>query len=213
MIISVPDHARVTLFEELPDGKTTRVIECGRESSVTYRFIALEGAAIELDLELKLLGERASINVQGAYALDQQQLFTMRSRQHHQAAHTASQLRLHGSGTDAAQAHYQGLVRIEQEAHGTRALQYTKQLLLDENAKATAVPSLEVLNNDVQCAHGSAIGQLDVMYLFYMQSRGLSYQQAKKLMLEGFFASVVHELSDADSIIERMTHKLCKEIA
>jgi Fe-S cluster assembly protein SufD len=58
------------------------------------------------------------------------------------------------------------------------------------------VPSLEVLTNDVQCKHGTAVGQLDVQHLLYMQSRGIGIKEAKKILIHGFFSNIVASLDE-----------------
>ena len=63
-------------------------------------------------------------------------------------------------------------------------------MLLDRTATANAKPELEIYADDVKCAHGCAIGELDAMGLFYLESRGLPPTEAKKLMLQAFVAGV-----------------------
>jgi Fe-S cluster assembly protein SufD len=63
-------------------------------------------------------------------------------------------------------------------------------MLLDRTATANAKPELEIFADDVKCAHGCAIGELDAMSLFYLESRGLTPAEAKKLLLQAFVAGV-----------------------
>src|SRR3546814_3588625 len=77
---------------------------------------------------------------------------------------------------------YLGKVAVARDAQQTDSEQDVKAMLLDRSATANAKPELEIFADDVKCAHGSAIGELDAMALYYLQSRGLPPGEAKKLM-------------------------------
>ncbi len=85
---------------------------------------------------------------------------------------------------------YLGKVAVARDAQQTDSTQSVKAMLLDRTATANAKPELEIYADDVKCAHGCAIGELDAMGLFYLQSRGLAPAEAKKLMLQAFVAGV-----------------------
>jgi Fe-S cluster assembly protein SufD len=85
---------------------------------------------------------------------------------------------------------YLGKVEVARGADGTDSAQDAKAMLLDRLSTANAVPQLEIYADDVKCAHGCAIGELDPMGLFYLQARGIAPAEAKKLMLQAFVAGV-----------------------
>ncbi len=85
---------------------------------------------------------------------------------------------------------YLGKVAVARDAQQTDSVQSVRAMLLDRTATANAKPELEIYADDVKCAHGCAIGELDAMGLFYLESRGLSPAQAKRLMLQAFVAEV-----------------------
>lgn len=88
----------------------------------------------------------------------------------------------HATGT------YLGKVAVARGAVGSDGEQSIRAMLLDRTATANARPELEIFADDVKCAHGCAVGELDAMGLFYLQSRGLPPSEAKKLMLQAFIA-------------------------
>lgn len=90
----------------------------------------------------------------------------------------------HATGT------YLGRVCVARDAQKTDSSQSVKAMLLDRTATANAKPELEIFADDVKCAHGCAIGELDAMSLFYLESRGLPPSDAKKLLLQAFVAGV-----------------------
>ena len=85
---------------------------------------------------------------------------------------------------------YLGKVAVARDAQKTDSTQSVKAMLLDRTATANAKPELEIYADDVKCAHGCAIGELDAMGLFYLESRGLPPAEAKKLLLQAFVAGV-----------------------
>jgi Fe-S cluster assembly protein SufD len=85
---------------------------------------------------------------------------------------------------------YLGKVAVARDAQHTDSEQSVKAMLLDRTATANAKPELEIYADDVKCAHGCAIGELDPMGLFYLQARGIAPAEAKKLMLQAFVGGV-----------------------
>jgi Fe-S cluster assembly protein SufD len=103
---------------------------------------------------------------------------------------------------------YLGKVAVARDAQLTDSVQSVKAMLLDRRATANAKPELEIYADDVKCAHGCAIGELDPMGLFYLQARGIAPSDAKKLMLQAFIASVFEGAADEDMLTEAALKKL-----
>lgn len=101
---------------------------------------------------------------------------------------------------DQATGTYLGKVAVARGAQHTDSEQSVKAMLLDRTATANAKPELEIFADDVKCAHGCAIGELDPMALFYLQSRGLSPAAAKTLLLQAFVAEVFEGAMDRDRL-------------
>lgn len=102
----------------------------------------------------------------------------------------------HATGT------YLGKVAVDRGAVGTDAEQSVRAMLLDRTATANAKPELEIYADDVKCAHGCAIGELDAAGLFYLQSRGLPPSEAKRLMLQAFIAEAFVGAADEGRLSE-----------
>lgn len=103
---------------------------------------------------------------------------------------------------------YLGKVAVARDAQQTDSEQSVKAMLLDRSATANAKPELEIYADDVKCAHGCAIGELDPMGLFYLQARGLAPADAKKLMLQAFVAGVFDGAADEQMLIDAALAKL-----
>ena len=103
---------------------------------------------------------------------------------------------------------YLGKVAVARDAQKTDSVQSVKAMLLDRSATANAKPELEIYADDVKCAHGCAIGELDPMGLFYLQARGIAPADAKKLMLQAFVAGVFEGAADEEMLTETALAKL-----
>ena len=103
---------------------------------------------------------------------------------------------------------YLGKVAVARDAQRTDSVQSVKAMLLDRTATANAKPELEIYADDVKCAHGCAIGELDPMGLFYLAARGIAPADAKKLMLQAFVAGVFEGAEEEDMLTEAALKKL-----
>jgi Fe-S cluster assembly protein SufD len=97
---------------------------------------------------------------------------------------------------------YLGKVEVARGAQQTDAEQSVKAMLLDRGATANCKPELEIFADDVKCAHGASVGELDAMQLFYAQSRGLDPASARALLLEGFVMGLWDSASDPNAICQ-----------
>jgi Fe-S cluster assembly protein SufD len=97
---------------------------------------------------------------------------------------------------------YLGKVEVARGAQQTDAEQSVKAMLLDRGATANCKPELEIFADDVKCAHGATVGELDAMQLFYAESRGMDPASARALLLEGFVMGMWDSSSDPNAICE-----------
>jgi Fe-S cluster assembly protein SufD len=86
---------------------------------------------------------------------------------------------------------YSGLIRVHRGAVRTDARQTNHNLVLDEGAHADSVPNLDILENDVKCAHASTVGPIDEDQRYYIESRGVSPDVAEGLIVQGFFDHII----------------------
>lgn len=178
-------------------GAYVHTFELERGSALTY-YVALTNAhSISLHLKIILQGEHSQAHVKGLYLLSGDQKVTIKTEQIHIGRATESSLKINGALCGTAYAEYSGMIHIAESGAQSNATLENKNILLSDHARVQSVPSLEVLTNDVHCTHGSAIGYLDGEQLLYMQSRGLDSAQAKRLLLEGFFAATLPDRHQA----------------
>jgi Fe-S cluster assembly protein SufD len=129
----------------------------------------------------------------GLVFADDRQHLDYQTRQDHIAPHTESDLLFRSALLDRARTVLRGVVHLRKAAQQTSAYQSTHSLLLSENARADALPILEIEADDVRCKHGSTTGQVDDEQIFYLMSRGLSRQEAQRMIVQGFFETVITE--------------------
>lgn len=96
----------------------------------------------------------------------------------------------------SASATYLGKVAVAREGQQTDAAQSFKALLLDRGATANAKPELEIFADDVKCAHGATVGELDKAALFYLESRGVPPGQARGLLMRAFLSDALESIAD-----------------
>jgi len=108
---------------------------------------------------------------------------------------------------------YLGKVEVARGAQKTDAEQSVKAMLLDRGATANCKPELEIFADDVKCAHGATVGELDAMQLFYAESRGLDPASARALLLEGFVMGLWDSAKDGGAICEAAREQLRRAVA
>jgi Fe-S cluster assembly protein SufD len=129
--------------------------------------------------------------VRGSQRIDQS------TYQHHQAPDTYSDLLIRNVLRDRARTIFYGMVRVEHEANGgTEGYQANHNLLLDD-ARAHAIPGLEILANDVRCSHGATVSRVDPEERFYLQARGIPRAEAESLIVQGFVRPVIERIPTA----------------
>ena len=151
-----------------------------------------------MELEIALEGAGAEAHLSGVSVLDGKRHSDVTTHVIHRHGATASsQLFKHVAGGQA-RAVYQGKVTVAKGANGSDSIQTAKALLLGEMAEADLKPELEIFADDVKCAHGAAVGDLDADSLFYLRARGIPEAEARGLLLHAFLEDAVAEIANMD---------------
>lgn len=181
-----------------------------QDASLFLYIITTKAERDKQTIEILLQGNRAQATVRGIVALHKKESATIITRQKHYAPHSKSDVMI--KGLLAGESHFEceGLIMVDTMAKGTYACQQNKNMLMGSKARARSIPALEVKTNEVKCIHGSATGPFDKNQLLYTMSRGLSYQQARNLLISGFIADIMQKLPNSiqktllDSIIQKV---------
>lgn len=162
----------------------------GPRARLTSAVVSLGGDLSRVETEVQLAGQGARAELLGATFPRGEQQMEHWTVQDHAAPDTWSELAYRGALDDAARSVYYGTIRVRPGARGTDAYQANRSLLLASGARADSNPQLEIENNDVRCTHGATVGPLDQEQLFYLMSRGIPLQEARRLVVQGFFDDV-----------------------
>jgi Fe-S cluster assembly protein SufD len=170
--------------------------EVGRDAYLDWVALGFGSANGRVRMETRLSGEGAEARVTGAYASHARQHIDFDTTQEHAAPNTTSDLAFRGVLQGRSSAVWKGNIIVDPGAQKTDAFQESRNLLLGKRAHADAIPGLEIQANDVRCTHAAAVAQVDPDQLFYLRSRGLREDVAKRLVIEGFLAALVERFHE-----------------
>lgn len=146
------------------------------------------------DIHLKFTAESGEAFVDGLYLLGGNQHHDTHSEIDHALPNCVSHQNYKGVLNDKSRGVFNGKVFVRVNASGTDAFQSNKNLLLSNDARIDTKPQLEIYNDDVKCAHGATVGQLEEEELFYLLSRGLNESLARNLLTYGFAEEIVNKI-------------------
>ncbi|MFN8202558.1 MAG: Fe-S cluster assembly protein SufD [Solirubrobacteraceae bacterium] len=167
-----------------------------RDGTLDWVTLGFGGANGKIFLETTLAEPGSSARVTGGYALHGRQHLDFDTRQEHAAPDTVSDLAYRGILADRGSAVWRGMIKVDPDAQRVDAFQESRNLLVSKKAHADAIPGLEILANDVRCTHAAAIAQIDPEQLFYLRSRGLSDERARRLVIEGFLGALLERFDE-----------------
>jgi len=178
-----------------------------------YRGIAVNlGASwARTDYRVRLEGEQASCGLNGLYITTDQQLSDFHLDVDHAVPGCHSDEHFKGILLGASRAVFDGRVRVAPDAQKTEAHLKNDNLLLSRKAEIDTKPLLEIFADDVQCSHGTTVGQLDDEQLFYLRSRGIDEQRARSMLCHGFAREVLAGCSVpgfADYVSNAIEHRI-----
>jgi Fe-S cluster assembly protein SufD len=184
----------------------------GRNSSYDTTAINLGGRLSRHDIAVLLDHEGAECWVDGLYLVGADQHTDTHSVIDHQQPHCNSHQLYKGILDGNARAVFNGKIFVREGAQKTDAMQTNKNLLLSQQARIDTKPQLEIYADDVKCAHGAAVGQIDEEELFYLQARGINPELGRSLLTYGFAEEVIGKIkidsirSQLDEVVLRQLH-------
>jgi len=197
--VFVEDNANVTHYRVQKDapghfnyGVTEVTLARGSRYDATN--INLGCALSRHDIELKFTAEGGEALVDGLYMLNGSQHHDTHSIIDHTVPNCTSHQSYKGVLNDKSRGVFNGKVFVRENAHGTDANQSNKNLLLSNDARVDTKPQLEIFNDDVKCAHGATVGQLEEEELFYLLTRGLPENLARNLLTYGFAEEIINKI-------------------
>ena len=168
-----------------------------RDAALSACAVALGASLARHDLVTVLDGPGADATLNGLYLLGGRQVVDHHMLVEHARPHCTSHELFNGVLDGHARSVFTGRIHVHPGAQRTDAKQVNNNLLLSRDARADSQPQLEIYADDVKCTHGSTLGPVDDVSLFYLQSRGLDRAAARNLLTYGFAADIITRVPDA----------------
>ncbi len=187
-------HTRVQRESHNAFHVTTTAVNLNRGSIYDSTNITLGARLSRHDINVKFTAEGGEAFVDGLYLVSEEQHTDTHSVIDHRVPNCVSHQNYKGIVDEKARAVFNGKVFVRENASGTNAQQSNKNLLLSNDARVDTKPQLEIFNDDVKCAHGATVGQLEEEELFYLLSRGLNESLARNLLTYGFAEEIISKI-------------------
>ena len=186
----------------------------GKDATFTSYVVTVGGSLVRLLPTVEYAGPGASAELFGLYFAGKGQFLEHRVHVDHAIANAKSRVHYKGALTgEGAHTVWIGDVFIRAAAEGTDTYELNRNLLLSDGARADSVPNLEIETGEIVGAgHASTTGRFDDEQLFYLQSRGIPADEARKLVIRGFFMEILSKLNN-DVIENRIASKIDEELA
>jgi Fe-S cluster assembly protein SufD len=181
----------------------TCAVALARDAEYVSNAVTLGARISRYNLDVSEQGEGAACRIDGLALVGGRQLADTHTSLDHRCPNTRSE-QLHKTiVNDAAHAVFNGKVLVREGAQLTNSAQQSRNLLLSARARVDTKPQLEIFADDVKCAHGATVGQLDAEHVFYLKSRGLSEARARNLLTYAFGAEVIDRIP-VPSLVESL---------
>lgn len=211
------DGARANVVHVLDGGRGRNMLHwhsvIGRDASLTGATVLLDGSFVRMTPTVAYAGPGGSCELLGVFLADGEHFFEQRIFVEHSAPNCKSSVVYKGAlAGDKAHTVWVGDVLVRRTATGTDTYEMNRNLLLNDGPRADSVPNLELETGDVASAgHASATGRFDDLQLFYLMSRGITEQQARQMVVRGFFADVIRRIPSEvwrAKLLERVDRRL-----
>lgn len=197
--IEVAPGAQVThvrIQEHSHDHLSTHrvIVRLDRDASYSQAAFDLGGRLVRNDVVVSIDGRGANTNLAGLYLASGRQHIDNHTRVEHRVGPATSNEEYRGILTGQSRCVFNGQAVVFEGADGTDANQANHNLLLSDKAEIDTKPELEIYADDVKCSHGATVGQLDESSLFYLRSRGLAPDEARRILTRAFAANILDSM-------------------
>ena len=190
---------RIALLEESADAVHLGVIAAtlGAKAKLDGFLLLLGGGTVRHEANITIAGDKAECRYDGAFVVaGREEANIVTTIDHAAVGGTTSEL-IKGVASGRGHGAFQGKIIVREGAQQTDAKQTSRNLILGRRASIDTKPELEILADDVKCAHGASVGDLDEAALFYLRARGIPTEEARRLLVEGFLREPIEGIADA----------------
>ena len=210
-------HLTVVSVQEWADDAihlSSQFARLGRDSVLKHFVVSLGGSIVRINPSAHLAEQGADADLNGVYFADAGQHLEQQVYVNHDAPNTKSRVNYKGAlQGEGARTVWIGDVLIGRSAPGTDSYEQNRNLVLSEGTRADSIPNLEIETGEILGAgHASATGRFDDEHLFYLESRGIPEEEARRIVVLGFLSEIVQHIGDP-SLQERLQAALEAELA
>ena len=171
-------------------------INLEKNSHLEYFILSKGSKFLKHDINCSLNSEYGSVVLNGIIDLNEKKHHEIKTKINHNEENCKSYQLIKSVLNDNSKGVYQGKIYVNSKAQKTDGYQLSRALLLNDEVEFNAKPELEIYADDVKCSHGSTSGNIDEDSIYYLMSRGLSYEQSKKLLTNGFLNEVIEKITN-----------------
>jgi Fe-S cluster assembly protein SufD len=165
----------------------------------------------KVNQHVELVGEGASVQVNGVLFTEGKQHLNYNTLQHHRAPCCNSDFLYKAALQDKSRTVWRGMIKVDADAQRTDGYQRNDNLLLSGNARADSIPGLEIEADDVRCTHGSTSGRVDEELIFYAQCRGFTRKEAIRAIVTGFFQQIFDRIT-IETVRDALGHAIARRV-
>lgn len=166
-------------------------VQVGSNSAYSLEQFSTGAQVRRNEIVVDILGENSRVSVEGGWRLTDRTHVDSQISVNHLSPRSESEMKFHGVVGGRSRAIFNGRIHIARDAQHTAAHLTNKNILTSDTAEIYTKPELEIYADDVACSHGATSGQLDEAQLLYMRTRGISKDQSREMLLNGFLNEVV----------------------
>ncbi|MFC3094679.1 Fe-S cluster assembly protein SufD [Alteromonas sediminis] len=201
------EHYRFALFTDSALHAGGSHFRLADSSYLNSTILGFGSKLSRLDVDVEYTGENANADINAMYLLAEGENFDFQSCIEHAVPHCTTDEKVRGIVGDKAKANFNGRIHIHRHAQKTLAELNNRNLLLSRGGQINTKPELEIYADDVKCAHGATIAEIEERALYYLLSRGISRSQALIMLNFGFIQELINEINN-EAIREWMTELL-----
>ncbi len=183
----------------------------GSGAALQWTIAALGSRLAKVNQHVALAGPDATAQVNGVMFTEGKQHLSYHTLQHHEAPSCRSDLLYKIALQDRSRTVWRGMIKVDPAAQRTDGYQRADNLMLSDHARSDSIPGLEILADDVRCTHGSTSGRVDDEQIFYARCRGLTRNEAVRMVVAGFFQQVFDRIT-IESVREALGEAIGRRI-
>ncbi|HXW36893.1 MAG TPA: Fe-S cluster assembly protein SufD [Nitrososphaerales archaeon] len=185
------DFSSVQLLDQESVNLSNRALQAKNDSKVTFSSVSLGSSVSRSRTNFLLDGRGSEAEGFEIFFTDEKQRYDFETNLLHNSADSTGSTQARGVLKDESQSIFKGMIRIGPSSKNSRAYLAHHAMILDRRAKSDGIPGLDILTNEVKATHSASVAQIDEEQLFYLMARGLNADEAKRMVVLGFFEPVL----------------------